>query len=401
MIPLTQSQDNCINHLSKWKVGAIFMEAGTGKTRVACHILNHIGAKHILWVGPLRTLGDGPDCIPAEVMKWNLAKPIKYVGIESLSQSNRIYLDVLDWIREREGVAVIVDESLKIKNYNTKRTARLLNIGTLVEFRYILNGTPISRNILDLWAQMQFLSPDILKMNYRRFFNTFCDYTVIRRKKGFNTVCEYRVNGMANIDYLYSLIRNYVYKADLHLNVSQCYHDIGWNISEDGREKYFDIKEDFLRLEALDQWNNNIFMAMTTKMQHSYCCDPGKIRAMDKVMERLDHKKTIIFCRFLDSAKYCQERYKDALVLTYGKSSFGLNLQDRCNTIYFDKVWDYAMRIQSSRRTYRTGQLDDCQYYDMTGNLGLEGMIDRNIDKKISISEYFKSKTKEDIAKEL
>ena len=57
--------------------------------------------------------------------------------------------------------------------------------------------------------------------------------------------------------------------------------------------------------------------------------------------------------------------------------------------------------MQSSRRTYRTGQEYDCKYYDLTGDVGLESLIDRNINKKISMSEYFKRITMEELRNEL
>lgn len=76
-------------------------------------------------------------------------------------------------------------------------------------------------------------------------------------------------------------------------------------------------------------------------------------------------------------------------------------MQDYNVTIYFDKVWDYALLTQSTRRTYRTGQERDCLYYDLTGNVGLESLIDRNISKKVTMSEYFKKATKEQIKNDL
>ena len=88
-------------------------------------------------------------------------------------------------------------------------------------------------------------------------------------------------------------------------------------------------------------------------------------------------------------------------VLSYQRESLGLNLQDYSYTVYFDKMWDYALRIQAGRRTYRVGQEVNCQYYDLTGNINLERLIDKNIDKKIDMSEYFKRKTKEELKKEL
>ena len=91
------------------------------------------------------------------------------------------------------------------------------------------------------------------------------------------------------------------------------------------------------------------------------------------------------------------KRYPKSMVLSYQKESMGLNLQNLNYTIYFDKIWDLALRIQSGRRTFRTGQEYDCKYYDLTGDVGLEYLIDDNIRKKVSMTEYFKGKTKEQL----
>ena len=42
-----------------------------------------------------------------------------------------------------------------------------------------------------------------------------------------------------------------------------------------------------------------------------------------------------------------------------------------------------------------------CHYYELTGDVGLERLIDKNISKKISMSEYLKRITKEEMRKEL
>ena len=97
----------------------------------------------------------------------------------------------------------------------------------------------------------------------------------------------------------------------------------------------------------------------------------------------------------------CQEMFPKATIVSIQKGSLGLNLQQFSNTIYFDKVWDYALYIQSTRRTFRTGQERDCNYWSLTGNIGLEHLIDRNISKKISMTEYLKAKSIQEIKSEL
>lgn len=404
---LTTQQENGIKHLKEWKVGALFMEAGTGKTRVACELARTIpNLDFILWIAPLRTLKskqEGASVID-EVDKWGgFPCDVMYIGVESISSSERIYSEVVEILGKARKPMIIVDESLKIKNYEAKRTKRVISLGRLAEYKLILNGTPLSRNLLDLWAQMEFLSHDILNMTLQQFKDTFCDYTKITKTKP-NSYVKYTreyITGYENIDYLYSLIRHYVYECDLFLNVSQNYVNVPYIISGDNMKEYKRLKSLYLDNEMLFFKNNNIFLEMTQKMQHVYCCDEAKFKAVDGIFKKVPQEKTIIFCKYIDSCKECAKRYPEAMVLSYQKEALGLNLQYYNNTIYFDKIWDLALRVQSGRRTYRTGQEYDCHYYDLTGNVGLENMIDRNIRKKVSMTEYFKNISMKRIKEEL
>lgn len=397
-----QHQSEAKRHLEEWKVGALFMEAGTGKTKVAVDIVNASPCDFVLWIGPLQTIRTGN--VTNEVARQGgFNMPCSFVGIESIGGSDRIYLNTVEDLKSYEKPFVVVDESLKIKNAEAKRTKRLLEIGKIVEYKLILNGTPLSRNLLDLWSQMEFLSPLILNMSLAQFKNTFCEWTRVTKSNGWRTYSKEYVTGYENVDYLYSLIRHYVFKADLKLGISQHYRSKAYYIDEDSREEYARIKEIFLEDEMLEWRNNNIFLEMTQKMQHAYCCTGDKIDQVKSILaeEEVDPSKTIIFCKFIKSRELCERLFPECLVLSYQKDSLGLNLQEYNVTIYFDKVWDFALRTQSTRRTFRTGQERDCLYYDLTGDVGLERLIDRNIGKKVTMSEYFKKATKAQLKKDL
>lgn len=397
-----QHQSEAKRHLEEWKVGALFMEAGTGKTKVAVDIVNASPCDFVLWIGPLQTIRTGN--VTNEVARQGgFNMPCSFVGVESIGGSERIYLNTVEDLKSYEKPFVVVDESLKIKNADAKRTKRLLEIGKIVEYKLILNGTPLSRNLLDLWSQMEFLSPLILNMSLAQFKNTFCEWTRVTKSNGWRTYSKEYVTGYENVDYLYSLIRHYVFKADLKLGISQHYRSKAYYIDEDSREEYARIKEIFLEDEMLEWRNNNIFLEMTQKMQHAYCCTGDKIDQVKSILaeEEVDPSKTIIFCKFIKSRELCERLFPECLVLSYQKDSLGLNLQEYNVTIYFDKVWDFALRTQSTRRTFRTGQERDCLYYDLTGDVGLERLIDRNICKKVTMSEYFKKATKEQLKKDL
>ena len=252
--------------------------------------------------------------------------------------------------------------------------------------------------MLDLWAQMQFLSPKILNMDMAEFKNTFCEYTRVTKRFGcYKAYTKEFITGYENIDYLYSLIRHYVFEADLNLQVKQYYNTLKYTLDEESMEEYQRLKAKYLDNETLLWKNNNIFLEMTQKMQHTYSCTPEKFEKLDELFKTVDESRTIIFCKYIDSGEACRKYFKQATVLSYQKESLGLNMQHLHNTIYFDKNWDYALRVQSGRRTFRSGQEYDCKYWDLTGNVGLESLIDKNINKKIGMVEYFKGKTKKEL----
>ena len=406
MQPLLDNQHKAESHLNTLKVGALFMEPGTGKSRVAIELAKPINPSLVVWVGPLETIRPKkPEIEPisAEVNKWGgFNTQTIYVGIESIQQSDKIYLDIYNRISAAPKPFIVVDESLKIKNADAKRTKRLLELGKMVEYKLILNGTPLSKNLLDLKPQMDFLSPLILNMSDAEFKDTFCKYT--RITKSFGGRKEYTrefITGYENVDYLYSLIRHYVYECDLSLAVKQYYNNLNYTLDDESAKEYNRLKELYLDNEMLMWKNNNIFLEMTQKMQHTYCCTPSKFEVLDNLFKDIDESRTIIYCKYIASREACERYFKKATVLSYQKESLGLNMQHLCNTVYFDKIWDYALRTQAGRRTFRTGQEYDCRYWDLTGNVGLESLIDRNIEKKTDILEYFKTKSFNELHKEL
>jgi len=249
-----------------------------------------------------------------------------------------------------------------------------------------------------LWSQMEFLSTKILNMGIAEFKNTFCAYTrVTKLMGGHRQYTREFITGYENIDYLYSLIRHYVYECDLKLEISQLWNVLNYKIDDVSKQLYNELKSKYLDNEVLKWKNNNIFLEMTQKMQHVYCCTDEKFELIEKHFKEFPEEKHIIFCKYVDSREACEKQFKKATVLSYQKESLSLNLQHLPFTIFFDKNWDYALRHQGSRRNYRTGQEYDCRYWDLTGDVGLESLIDKNISKKTSQAEYFKGITKKEL----
>ena len=116
---LYEYQATAVDKISKLKVGALYMEQGTGKTRTALEIIkNKIDkgkAEVILWLCPCSVKNN----LKEDVIKHTGQKPsennIIIKGIESLSSSDRLYLQLLELVKKYKDY-LIVDESNLVKN---------------------------------------------------------------------------------------------------------------------------------------------------------------------------------------------------------------------------------------------------------------------------------------------
>lgn len=387
----SEKQQQAFEKLNRLKVGALFMEMGTGKTKVALDLIASKAHKvdYILWVCPCSLKQE----IESEKEKWHPELVLDIVGVESISQSDRIYLETLRKI-ENKRVFIVVDESLKIKNKWAKRTKRVLDLGSKAEYKLILNGTPLSKNVLDLWTQMEFLSPKILDMTYPQFRNTYCEYYVRGKLKG-------KVKSQHNIPHLISKIEPYIFDADLEIKTKKNYHNYTYTLKHD--EEYQAIKDKYL--DKPDDLQDFEFYAMITELQRCYCRD--KKTTLDAVIEDIQ-EPVIVFVKFLDSIpdgalridgaikdrKAVIERFREnggALYITYGCGAYGLNLQFCHNVIFAEHCWDYAQKIQAEARVYRMGQQCDVHYYNLWADTGLEKMIETNLKRKSGLLDDVKT----------
>lgn len=385
------NQEKAFEKLSRLKVGALFMEMGTGKTKVALDLICSKAHKvdYVLWICPYSLKSE----IEAERRKWHEELTLNIVGCESIGGSDRTFLRVLQAVKTHK-TFIVVDESLKIKNKDAKRTERILKLGEYAEYKLILNGTPLSKNVLDLWAQMQFLSPKILRMGYNEFKNTYCEYYVRGRLKGL-------VKNQYNIEHLISRIQPYIFDSELELGKQKHYADYSYSLPN--AEEYEELKMRYLQAPNFD------FMAISQALQAHYCNSAEKARIIESLINEINDR-VIVFVKFLKSVPNgaatitgdLNEKERAAVIkdfrngkikvlyITYGCGAFGLNLQFCKNIIFADHTFDYAQRIQAEARIFRIGQADNVNYYNLWCDVGLERLIRGSLEKKTRLLDEVK-----------
>lgn len=391
MTELSDAQVAAIAKFEHLKVGALFMEMGTGKTRVALDLMASRAHKcdFFVWVCPCALKGE----IERERAKWHPNLSIHVVGCESIGGSERIFNELRDEMAAHSCVFLVVDESLKIKNPAAKRTRRLCELARLTEYRLILNGTPISRNVLDLWSQMYLLSPKILNCSYGKFMRRYCDLE-FEHGRGI------RVKSTRNVDHLASVIEPYIFEAKLYLDVKRETTQRTYFINE---SDYKVFKDDIIGEFEDDEMSEIDFYTLITKLQRWYTSKPSHYDAIQSEVESLGGEQCIVFVKYLETIPKDADRItgdtpqaeRDSIVesfkrgdirvlwLTYGIGAYGLNLQNAHHVVFADHTWDYAQRIQAEARVFRMGQTETVHVHDIVcANAGLEGLILSNISRK-------------------
>lgn len=264
---------------------ALFMEMGTGKSKVAIDkAVNHFlqgEANGLLVFCPVAIKTNWVEQIyehcPLD-MKWKrnkgtgtwespyvrvcdlsnrteekatdafigLKAPFKIfiVGLESLSvgaavdgKGGRAYA-----MAERFALAhqhmQCVDEAHCIKGYDSNRTKNVIKLGHYSNIKLLMTGTPILQALLDLYSYFQYLDPDIIGLD--DWYSFRARYAILS-EDGFNRVVAYD-----NVDELLSAVKPYIYQVtkaeclDLPPKVYQIRHV---ELSKEQRKIYNDIKK--------------------------------------------------------------------------------------------------------------------------------------------------------------
>lgn len=406
----TDDQQRAVNKLRRLKVGALFMEMGTGKTKVALDLMADRQKKVEMnvWVCPCSLKAT----IEEERKKWHPELSLTVVGVESIGASDRIFLNLLNEMAPHNNrVFLVVDESLKIKNIRAKRTKRLLELSNYASYKLILNGTPLSKNILDLYSQMRFLSDKILPESWYTFRDRYCEYWKTGVRAG-------RIKRTCNVANLVSRISPYIYDASLNLGVGQSHWTHCYKMTSEEYDAYQAVKEEIL-MDCREDSDINFYRLVTACLHFAYTCESKK-QAVQECIDRADGK-SVVFVRFLSSIPAgalrvtgdmsSEERAKviesfrvgkeKALWITFGCGAFGLNLQFCHNLIFADRTWDYAQMEQAEARIFRLGQEQHVDYHTIIcDSIGLEDMITRNLDRKTGLLEEVKDKVSKMNSKE-
>ena len=166
---------------------AIFHEQGLGKTKIAIDLMLYWLEKReidsIIVVTKKQLIENWREefsfhtFIVPKIL--NQDKKNNYFVLNSTSRVLLTNFETISTEKERirlylktRAVAIIIDESTKIKNPDSKLTQDFLELSSLFRIRTIMTGTPVANRPYDIWAQIFFLDKGkSLGTNYLEFKN--------------------------------------------------------------------------------------------------------------------------------------------------------------------------------------------------------------------------------------
>lgn len=424
------------------RVFALFMIMGSGKSKVAIDLCSERWCRgeidamllfspkgvHAQWIEKQFPI----HCsIPYSATIWGDKNGKNGEGLEILSMNHEASITargkqaIQDFINRWPLYAVVVDESHKIKNPSAQRTKALIALGEGANFKLILTGTPIAKNLIDLWSQFKFLDWKIIGHKYMTTFrNAFCIMGGWQGKV---------IVGHRNVKELYRIIEPYVYrctKEDLGLP-PKIYATRTFEMGPKQRRAFNELKSSFsTQLENGDLVSVANAAVLLTRLQqitrgrvHESKANFDRVEnpALTCLMEALDEaedEKVIIWCKFQEDVQDIMEALGDKARDYYGptkdkdrdknKAAFcdpnsGVQylvgtpdamgtgtdgLQEVCSlSMYYSNSHNAIHRWQSEDRIDRMGNSGTSRYIDIICRGGIDAGLRRNLRDKKSVSD--------------
>lgn len=340
---------------------ALFMEMGTGKTKVAVDTMGTLfesgKINAALIIAPKGVYSNWAikeipqhlsDDVQRDVLLWqpNQTQKFKKRLTEVARGSDKDILRILimntEALSTQKGTKVaqrfleinpdnfvVVDESTSIKNRNAQRTKNIIKLGKVSKFKRILTGSPITKNPMDLYSQCEFLGSTIL--GFESYYAFQGRYAVVQQRK-FGARSFQQITGYRNLEELNRKLdgfSNRVLKEDCLDLPKKVYMTRNVELTNEQHKAYKQMKEYALALLEKGELSTTQSVLTQIMRLQEICCghlrtDDGDIQALDsnrmnEMLNVIDEMigKVIIWASYVWDIR----RIADALATRYGHDS--------------------------------------------------------------------------------
>lgn len=417
---------------------ALFDEQGLGKTKVVidalCWSMKEGSIEGVLVIAPMSLLYNWEQ----EVCKHSFLIPIVLKGTKRekrykfLTGANFYITNYEAVIAENQKikrfcksrpVAIVLDESARIKDPKTKTAQAIFQLIPLSTKRIIISGTPVANKPYDLWAQYYFLDEGELLGS---------DFTMFKAQlDNKNSNFDMNLNELRTTINANSIRR---LKDDVLELPEKKYKNVFVDITGKQLELYDQLRKELIieitniQGEIILDESSSILKKLLRLTQiasnphlidKSYTETPAKFTALDHILDSIISKgeKAVIWTCFVENVILLKKRYSTYYPLViYGdipikeRSEFvskfqdsdnnrimilnpaaareGITLTKANNAIYLDRNFNLVDYLQSQDRIHRISQEKVCTIYKLIAKKTVDEYIENLVDVKTDIAGF-------------
>ena len=420
---------------------AIFHEQGLGKTKIAIDLLlywlekREIDTVMIVTKKQLIRNWENEFAFHTHITPKTLSSN-KSDNFYVLNSPSRVIITNFETITGEEerltlflkarNTAIIIDESTKIKNPESKLTQSFFHLAPLFKIRTIMTGTPVANRPYDIWSQIFFLDfGQSLGVDFHRFkantdlTNSMVDNSderkvfensvasIFEKIKSF-AVRETKNSGVISLpskEY-FNIFCSFEVKQKVLYNKIK--DEMQVFVQQNGEAVLDDSEACLKRLLRLVQVASNPRL-----VDELYGAFSGKEIKLKELIETIINRgeKAIVWSSFIENAEYFSKMYKqhspvkihgrmaiedrnksvdrfkfgDAKILfaTLQAEKEGLTLTIANNVIFYDRGFNLDDYLQAQDRIHRISQQKTCNIY----NLMMEDSVDIWVDKLLQAKQ--------------
>lgn len=433
---------------------AIFHEQGLGKTKIAIDLL-------LYWLRNTSIdtvmIVTKKQLIANWVREFQIHTAIKPAILNSNSNDNfRVFCgpyrtvltnfetivsekDQCKLYLNARNVAIIVDESAKLKNPSAKLTKAFFELAPYFKKRVIMTGTPVANRPYDIWAQIYFLDQGGSLGNN---FNEFKKETDLSNKLAENDECKQQFE--KKVSQIFEKISSFSVRETKDSGIielpDKIYIQEAVDFEPEQKAMYDQICKD-LRIEVVK--NEKLILddssAIVKRLlrlvqvasnprliDEAYSGGSAKEIKLDRLITKIiqQGEKAIIWSNFIENVNYFSKKYSSlGSIKIHGKMSMeernrsvklfylddykllfatpasakeGLTLTMANHVVFYDRGFSLDDYLQAQDRIHRISQTKTCFVH----NIIMNGSIDEWIDALLQAKQNAASLAQGDFTKE-
>ena len=373
---------------------ALFMDMGTGKSKVTIDLINNKPYKNILIVCPLSVVGVWPREFEKHGTRPYQVIPLYDGSVEKKAERAKVSLEIAKiknsafvcvinyesiWRPKFKEFAldtawdlIVLDESHRIKAPGGIASRFLALLGKRSKHRMLLTGTPMPGNPGDLYAQYRFLDPSVFGTSYFRY------------KAWYSTPVDmYTVAWNKNQDDLSRRMYSIAYRVTKDvLDLPEAIHESReCELSPAVMRKYRELEEEFyIQLDNGEVTTNNALTKLLrlqqiangfvrTDDEHIVFMDDSKERVLaDFIEDVTTAEKIVVFSKFTHDLEVIK-RVAENAGRRYGEIS-GARKDLTPHATFPDEIDVMGVQIQAGGVGIDLSKARYCVYYSVGFNLG-------------------------------